>query len=429
MESKPKSILILAYKFPPYKGVGARRWAKFAKYLKNNGIDVHVITANWEEEKGVGWIKEAEVNKLTITRLTSPFLGKYKKTFWAKALFHLEVRLSKLFCWTDEAYSFWLFNKRKIKKYIEVNKIDVLIASGGPFSVNYFAAKVKLTNSTIKLIQDFRDPWIVDYFHDNPHRKPQDKFHKKELMMEKYSIEKSNAVFSVAPGCLTRLQNNIDSYGLTNTNHILIENGYDNDDRNQFSEEEYPEEVFSKSHINCAHFGTVQFGREKSFYKFLTCEPNKIKLIEENIRFHFFGSFNKDVKNQILSEGYGEIVKFYEYMSPETIQKFMYFADLHLVINDEIYYYAYGTKIFDALMYKKGIMLLSKEEGLYHLIKNNELGIVTNNSEEQNKQLVNELIENKSKYTSTASINKKYDYEKHSIDRIAKRIETIFNTI
>ena len=41
---KKEHILIVCHTFPPEKGIGGRRWAKFAKYLSKDSYQVHVIT-------------------------------------------------------------------------------------------------------------------------------------------------------------------------------------------------------------------------------------------------------------------------------------------------------------------------------------------------------------------------------------------------
>ena len=40
-------LLVIAYKFPPYAGVGGFRWAKLSKYLARLGHEVHVVTVPW----------------------------------------------------------------------------------------------------------------------------------------------------------------------------------------------------------------------------------------------------------------------------------------------------------------------------------------------------------------------------------------------
>ena len=52
-------ILIVNFTFPPFSGVGGRRWAKFAKYLKKLEVPFHIIASkrletesNWTNDIG-----------------------------------------------------------------------------------------------------------------------------------------------------------------------------------------------------------------------------------------------------------------------------------------------------------------------------------------------------------------------------------------
>ena len=41
-------LLIIAFKFPPYGGVGSFRWSKFTKYLAKSENKVNVLTIKWK---------------------------------------------------------------------------------------------------------------------------------------------------------------------------------------------------------------------------------------------------------------------------------------------------------------------------------------------------------------------------------------------
>ena len=54
-------VLLVSYTFPPYKGIGGRRWAKFAKALARRGHPVHVIhSAGADSLKGSLWSADVE---------------------------------------------------------------------------------------------------------------------------------------------------------------------------------------------------------------------------------------------------------------------------------------------------------------------------------------------------------------------------------
>ncbi|MCB0793795.1 MAG: hypothetical protein KDB88_03585, partial [Flavobacteriales bacterium] len=54
-------VLLIAHTFPPYRGIGGRRWAKFAKAMARKGHPVHVIHSEGPEElKGSLWTTDIE---------------------------------------------------------------------------------------------------------------------------------------------------------------------------------------------------------------------------------------------------------------------------------------------------------------------------------------------------------------------------------
>ena len=233
----PENILVLSYKFPPYEKIGARRWAKFAKYFVNKGYTVHVITNNWKI-KNFRSSSQDDIDRpgIIIKRFQTPFnYFKSGKKIPDKIINKIEYLLSKMFNWTDEAYPFYVFNFRKIVAYLEKNNISKIIATGGPFSSNYFASMIKRKSPSTIVIQDFRDLWTEEeaYFYEFKTRGPLDKIYRKEIKMEEFSLRFSDRIVSVTPGCLSRLERKAQDYGLVNKKYSLIENGFDETDKKQ----------------------------------------------------------------------------------------------------------------------------------------------------------------------------------------------------
>ena len=67
-----KNILLLSYVFPPYPGIGGRRWAKFAKYLSRKGYTVHVICAKNPFSDISLWMKDVQNDPNIIVYPISP---------------------------------------------------------------------------------------------------------------------------------------------------------------------------------------------------------------------------------------------------------------------------------------------------------------------------------------------------------------------
>jgi hypothetical protein len=424
-----KKILLLAYKFPPYEGVGARRWAKFSKYFSEKNIKLHVITNTWKKNKGRSWINDIS-NKpnVIINQFSTPFEKfSFRNSFLNKVVNKIRLTLADYFVWTDESAYFYSYNRNKIIKYITSNKIDVIIATGGPFSTNYFASTIKKQFPAIKIIQDFRDLWTEEYFYEFPMRTKEGKFYKKEIELEKSGLENCDYIVSVTPGYIDRIAKKVNSLGIKNKKFILIENGFDPSEIKHFEPGQYPSKAFDKSNINISHFGTAGFGREEEFYKFLISVEKILLGSDKNLQFHFFGHFGEKFKNKILASELSGFVKFYDFLPPDEVQLYMFFSDLHLVINDAVWYYAYGSKVYDAFMYHKPVLLISKEEGLYSLITKNNIGLATNNTNEQNINSLNTIFANIEGVCKNEFFNKNYAYDNHSIERLTEKYIEIIN--
>ncbi len=162
-----KQILLLAFTFPPAPGIGGRRWAKFAKYLSKEGYTVHVICArnNTSETS----LFEADVqNDAQIIRhyfssgypevlntIPATFFQKLKYTFWLRLLPFLTPGY-----FFDKA----IFSEKSVLKMagdlLTKHQIETVIATGAPFRMNYYATRLKVLFPHIRLINDFRDPWM-----------------------------------------------------------------------------------------------------------------------------------------------------------------------------------------------------------------------------------------------------------------------------
>src|SRR6185312_8702248 len=76
MASGNPSVLIICTAFPPFPGIGGRRWAKFAKYFAKNGVNCHVINAvNYSKNVSL-WNKDVESPNIVIHPL------KFRFQYW-----------------------------------------------------------------------------------------------------------------------------------------------------------------------------------------------------------------------------------------------------------------------------------------------------------------------------------------------------------
>lgn len=155
-------ITIVTYTFPPSNEIGGRRWAKLSQYLSKLGHDVGVICSDYEV--GRKWydsnFKDIDIN--TLPKNYPDWLNGINLTFKQKCFYHLTILANRLFSKNnifDKSIA-WENPLLEILETIYTKKgIDILIITGGPFSLLYYGTLFKEKHKNVKLVCDFRDPW------------------------------------------------------------------------------------------------------------------------------------------------------------------------------------------------------------------------------------------------------------------------------
>ena len=89
-----KKVLIVCYSFPPYPGIGGRRWAKFSKYIKLLGTEVFVISSKNPFNEKSNWTTDIE--GINVTRL--PLIYPKALISFPKSFTLLEKSISEIKC-------------------------------------------------------------------------------------------------------------------------------------------------------------------------------------------------------------------------------------------------------------------------------------------------------------------------------------------
>ena len=411
--NKPIKILVIAFKFPPYDGIGARRWAKFAKYFAQSNQELHVVTTNWYSTGRLGWEKDIQDQKIKIHQLANPVYwlqNKLPSLFGLIEKITLSIRF-KVLKQYDEAHFWTAISKSKIKKIIVENNITHAIATGPPFSVNMMLAKLKSELPNVKIIQDLRDPWIDDPYYLQ--RAPKAETQKQD---EINMLNGSDAIVS-ATGSLLDLYKNKCTNG--KVKFELIFNGFDAADANKNAK---PSDKikFEKEYINISYFGTIGAGREHQLMKFAIALNKQPMEVYEKFRINIFGAIENEVDEKIKKLPIVSIFNFNPFMSINEVQYYMQASQIHLSINSEIYPYAFGTKLYDAFLYRKKVMLISPEGELYSLLKENNLGYVTDGSSEKTSEIIQQIILDSERQKSNEEITNEFNFDKFSIQNLTQ---------
>ncbi|MFT4778436.1 MAG: hypothetical protein ACI80P_000409 [Flavobacteriales bacterium] len=168
MNSMLKKVLLACFDFPPNAGIGGRRWAKFAKGLANQGVEVYVIkAAPIKGQEQSGWSEDILHDLIHVHELprTYPSIVSHgPKNVVDKVRYKLEIsKLQRQEPGTiyDIAIGWERKFLAKAEALIEKEGIINIIATGAPFNILYYAALLKSQNRELNLIVDYRDPWLT----------------------------------------------------------------------------------------------------------------------------------------------------------------------------------------------------------------------------------------------------------------------------
>ena len=221
--------LIITYYWPPAGGSGVQRWLKFVKYLQDFGVEPVVYTVANPKYPVLDETLVNEVPK-NIEILKQSILDPTDLLFWKRKNKH-KTAISSLN--KGGFFSFirgnffipdpkivWVHKSVKyLHKYLQSNKVDVIISTGPPHSMHLIAQKLHQKNS-IKWIADFRDPWTDLYYNAN---------FKQTFFAKKRNKKLENLVLTNAD-CVLTVSNTLKKEFFKTAQQVeVITNGYDDE--------------------------------------------------------------------------------------------------------------------------------------------------------------------------------------------------------
>lgn len=342
MQSAPRKVLILAYDFPPYVSVGGLRPYSWYKYLRENNIDVTVVTRQWSMKyfderdyiaagSSQNTVIELDGNQKIIR---SPYVPN-----WANRLY-LNTGESKLKYIRKIYTAFFEFaqyfiqigSKKEVYKAalkeLSETKYDLIIATGDPFVLFHYASKLG-SKFNIPWIADYRDPW------SNNLRVQKNAF---IAWLEKKIERKTIATSSLITTVNNRFVFQIERINPNKAIHI-VENGFDN-----IEFEPKVHEINSVIKIGFA--GTLQ--NEDPLVEILETIIQHNKTNALKIELHFFGSKGHPLMNQYPESFFvrGKVPNDELLGHLNQMNALLLFSYLDIV----------GTKIYDYIALKKPIL-------------------------------------------------------------------------
>ncbi|OGL41468.1 MAG: hypothetical protein A2042_01480 [Candidatus Schekmanbacteria bacterium GWA2_38_11] len=322
-----KRVLFISYYFPPSISAGSFRILRFVKYLPENGWIPYVLTIKTKKyirnsldfDILKSFPKEAKIFRTHIFL----FSEKYKNLLKFLKSITLNLKGKNEVCQKENKIKVnpnsskgsykkipgellrtpdidigWLpFAFFRGIFLIYKNKIDVIYATGGPFTTPIIGLLLKKF-TRLPLVVDFRDPWSDNYIRDfsNPYFKKLAYYFEKKVLKNADKIIANNEA----------LKNNLISLHkeISREKFFVITNGFDEDDFNdlrQVSFEKY----------SIAYIGSLYDSHSPdSFLKGLKNLVEKVPGIEKNIQVLFVGDEGKKYIEKVKEYSIDKMVYF-----------------------------------------------------------------------------------------------------------------------
>ncbi|MBJ7958950.1 glycosyltransferase [Bacillus cereus group sp. N28] len=348
-----KKILIVAYYFPPFGGVGAVRMTKLVKYFSKFGWDVTVATVNekYYDQSQLDYDKENEIPsqvKIIRTKRYSQFTS-----FKEEGLY-----------WTVDLY-------RNIKKLVKNERFDFIFYTGGPF-FHWVVAPLIKRYSKIPYVLDFRDPWLLTPYNNSKIRKVI------SGILEPYVIKNADIIINVTKDATDMYKNH---YKFIEENKfITISNGYD------------PEDFIDIRNMELNLPGrkivyTGKFGGFRKPLNFLAAldkynQKNEEKMFfihvgQQEIEIQNYLENNPTIRPYVIQTGFVPYKKALEYVKA---------SDIALIISGG-HPYEPTTKIYDYIALKKSIFCINDIDYGYLFETLNSYSLSVNSKNEESEIL------------------------------------------
>lgn len=351
-------VLIICFTFPPYPGIGGRRWAKFAKYLSRKGCDVRVLAAKKTEEQDSQWLSDIAPYRHNVFYIPSSYpliLTLVPKGIIQKIHYRLALIYVKIFVkgnYYDHA-SAWKNHILKASETAIREGYRNLIVSCGPFSTAAFIAELKPKYPELNLMLDLRDPWTTN----------QTSFGFSGLSPERMAVEKEKEKLSVKTyNHVMTVSDEMTEYfysisGRSDRNHFFtLINGFDADDFAGGNIEQR-----SDGKLRFVFTGTLYNKSMHIFKEF--CDVLR-ELEKENapvfnaLRFDFYGTVPSSFFE--MCDNLNN-VRFHGTLPMQAVYSEIRNSDLAMLFLTDDLNYSFSTKFYEYISQKIPIAVFSRE--------------------------------------------------------------------
>lgn len=162
------NLLLLNFDFPPNPGIGGRRWAKLSKALAQQGHTIQVVKAQYpRDQQKSTWHTDVISPSIHVHEVDCAYPASQLNSSLSLAG-KIRYRIDQLILKQREQGTIYDksigWDKELMplcRRLISEANIDVIIATGAPWNLLVYAARLKQEFPRCKLLVDYRDPWLT----------------------------------------------------------------------------------------------------------------------------------------------------------------------------------------------------------------------------------------------------------------------------
>jgi glycosyltransferase involved in cell wall biosynthesis len=237
-------LLLVSYLFPPNGGIAVQRALSLAKYLPQEGFEVHVLKArNAAGPADDPALLEQVPAAVTVHEAFTPEIPfRLRQRIWkflkrGKNGAATQAPSARPAGWkaiagqiarqifNPEPEILWVpFALRKARAIVRRHRIQVVMVTAPPFSGFLVGTALKREFPDLRFISDFRDEWLSFYLKDfDFQNSPATRRRAEEI--ERETVERSDVVVAVTESSRAEIRNRYPE--LPDSRFVCIHNGYD----------------------------------------------------------------------------------------------------------------------------------------------------------------------------------------------------------
>ncbi len=438
-----KTVLMIAYYYPPDSSSGVYRTLYFANHLKRSKYCHPIILTpdeafySWEQKKDYSLLKKIDPDiKIVRTgcmQLREKIIGlggkrNYKRQSFKeslkksgklrKGLFRriIDIFTEEVLAFPDRQIGWFPYAVRDGIVTARKNKVDLIYSSGSPWSAHLIGVLLKWILN-IPLVLDYRDPWNQNTFSE-----------KKSKLFRFLSeqLEKRILKFVDAVICNTHLLRETffdNYYNLGKEKLYVIPNGFEEKD---LVLENLKKVELQKNEFVFIHVGSLYGNRNIGNF------IHSIKRLEgegllENSKFILIGVGDEIV--QEIAAICGNDMQRKKFLTMDRIEHARCIS--YLESSDCFLLFQQGTtlqvprKIYEYIALKKPILAITPRKGeTANLVLENNLGVVVDDNVDD---ICNGIIDIKTNYDKfLISISKKQAFMKYNNQKLTEDLNKVF---